>query len=115
MRISYLSTKGRQIMATTFVFNHASKQATKLAYSLIEPSSSNLTTPRSITLKASGQDAVHFFAGSLPPLGNDAPLLLLNSGTTLRTDNIAGRRGKQKAKRRTISHRHHDCRGFLKL
>jgi hypothetical protein len=114
MRISYLSTKGRQIMATTFVFNHASKQATKLAYSLIEPSSSNLTTPRSITLKASGQDAVHFFAGSLPPLGNDAPLLL-NSGTTLRTDNIAGGRGKQKAKRRTISHRHHDCRGFLKL
>lgn len=89
-------------MATFSACNHASKQATKL------------TTPGSITLNASGQDAVHFYDGSLPPLGNDAPLLL-TSGTTHRTANIMGGCGNQKTKRRTISHRNHDYRGFLKL
>lgn len=101
-------------MATTSVDNHASKQATKLTDSQIKPSSSNLTTPGSITLKASVQDAVHFYAGSHPPLGNDAPLLL-TSGTTHGTATMVGGRGKQKAKRRTLSHRHHDRRWFLKL
>lgn len=76
-------------MATSSVCNHASIQATKLTDSLSGPSSSDLPTPVSIALHASGQGAVPFYDGSLPPLGTNVPLLL-TSDTTHRTAHTEG-------------------------
>src|SRR6185503_18374553 len=62
---------------------------TTLTDALLAPASGIVITSGSITLNASGQDAVNYYDGSLAPLGIGAGLLL-TSGTTPGPSNTVG-------------------------
>ncbi len=75
-------------MATPFTV-YSGADNTALTNALLAPGSGITIAPGSIVLKASGQDAVNFYDGSLAPLGIGAGLLL-TSGTTPGTVNTVG-------------------------